>query len=531
MSNQKSLPYSPNYQQMLSISNPKSLVYGGSGLLCILLAIGWLYSIHKENSVMLFFIGFMIFTMIPILTTTIGSLFVKSFDLKKHFNFIKKLHSEIIDVDVIVAMCGEDEVITHNTMQYVKKLVDFENYPVFQKYNVNVFICDDTKDEELANINKLNAESLNFNYIRRPNLGEHKKSGNLNYAVLNGFIKAKYFTIFDADFCPREDYLRHLIPYIEADDKISIVQTPQFFTAEGTNNLQKAAAYNQHLYYRIIQKFREKLGLTGCSGSCAVYRKEAIEKIGGFAKVECSEDVNTGLNTINEGYYIKYIPLILSMGVCPDTLQSFFTQQYRWALGGIELIFTKRLWGLKKLGLKKQLTFAFLNMFYVFNVLGVFLYPVLVCVGLWYAQGLVNPLSWMSLVFLYVFSYIIIPMWNNSKTGFFILPLTFMYSFIHVMAFKDFILNKKMEWIPSNAKLQKNKRFENYLRFLLFFPLIYFIIMFTIVLTNIENWNKMLPALMQCTFILVSCIMAFNLDSRGKYNLQTLIMSFKKDNN
>jgi len=525
---QRVLPTAPTDKQMISISNPASLVYGLSGLVSILLAVLWLYSIHKESTIMLFFIGFMVFTMIPILTTTIGSLFITKFDLKKHFKFITKSNQNIIDVDIFMPICGEDEEITYNTMQHIKKLVDYEEsiLEIFTKYDIKIFVCDDTKDEELSIRNRHNAELLGFNYVQRDNLGEHKKSGNLNNALFN-HSKAKYFAIFDADFCPREDYLRHLVPYLEEDNTISIVQTPQFFTVEGTNNLQKAAAYNQHLYYRIIQKFREKLGLTGCSGSCAVYRRQSMLEIGGFALVECSEDVNTGLNTINEGYHIKYIPLILSMGLCPDTLQSFFTQQYRWALGGIELIFTKRLWGLKKMGLKKQLTFAFLNMFYVFNVFGVFIYPILVCVGIWYAQGLVNPLSWLSLLFLYIFSYVIVPMWNNSKTGIFILPLTFMYSFIHVMAFKDFILNKKMEWIPSNASLNKNKRYENYLRFLLFFPLTYFLIMLTIVFTNIDNFNRMLPALMQCIFILVACIMAFNLDNRGDKNFKTLINSFK----
>jgi cellulose synthase/poly-beta-1,6-N-acetylglucosamine synthase-like glycosyltransferase len=35
-----------------------------------------------------------------------------------------------------------------------------------------------------------------------------------------------------------------------------------------------------------------------------------------------SEDVHTGFNVLNDGWRVKYIPVCLATGVCPDNLSS-----------------------------------------------------------------------------------------------------------------------------------------------------------------------------------------------------------------
>lgn len=41
---------------------------------------------------------------------------------------------------------------------------------------------------------------------------------------------------------------------------------------------------------------------------------------------------------------IKYIPLILAMGICPDEPRSYFMQQYRWCMGTISLVLEIDFW-------------------------------------------------------------------------------------------------------------------------------------------------------------------------------------------
>lgn len=41
---------------------------------------------------------------------------------------------------------------------------------------------------------------------------------------------------------------------------------------------------------------------------------------------------------------IKYVPLPVAMGTCPDDPQTFFMQQYRWAMGSATLVLRKDFW-------------------------------------------------------------------------------------------------------------------------------------------------------------------------------------------
>jgi cellulose synthase (UDP-forming) len=505
---------------MVSLANPRRAFYSSSGILVIMASLGWLLHLHQDRPVMLLFIGFMGLAMLPLMTNVFGALCVGRFDLQAHEERCREFAGkrEVVPVDVLIPVCGEDVELIRNTLRHVGAMRDANSGG---RYQVSVFLCDDTLDPALAVQVRSITEAAGCRYLRRPDPGAGKKSGNLNHALRCGAVTAPFFTIFDADFCPRADWLQQLMPYLEEDPGVSIVQTPQYFTTEGINNLQRAAAYQQEIYYRIVQRLRERLGLAGCSGSCAVYRRRAIDDIGGFPLVECSEDVNTGLLTLNAGYHIRYVPLVLSQGVCPEKLQTFFTQQYRWALGGIELVFTRRLWSLDKLGVKRWL-FCFLNSFYVFNVISALVFPAVVIAGLSLARGAVNPASWLALAALCLFTYVLVPLWNSRRAGLFILPLSFMYSFVHVQVFCDFLTGRKMEWIPSNAQVRRNARFERYLTILFFYPLTYLCAVLGILACHPQNLGRMYPAILQCLLIFGSCLSAFGLDGRFRENLSAL---------
>lgn len=60
-------------------------------------------------------------------------------------------------------------------------------------------------------------------------------------------------TIFDADFCPRSDFLQETLPYF-GDAEIGILQTPQFFRRrEEQTWVEQGAGASQEVFYRMIQ--------------------------------------------------------------------------------------------------------------------------------------------------------------------------------------------------------------------------------------------------------------------------------------
>ncbi len=228
------------------------------------------------------------------------------------------------NVDVYLPCCAEDLSVLRNTFYFTSKME--------WGGNLKVWVLDDADQPEV----KLLAQEFGFEYIVRANRGEMKKAGNLKNAFTA--TTAEFIVIFDADFCPRVDFLEHTVPYM-ADEKVGIVQTPQFFDVKPHMGwLERTAGATQELFYRWVQPSRDRLGGAVCVGSCALYRRSALDAIGGFAQIEHSEDVHTGLALMRAGFETKYVPILVSRGLCPDDLSGFLNQQYRWANGSMTLL-------------------------------------------------------------------------------------------------------------------------------------------------------------------------------------------------
>ena len=190
-------------------------------------------------------------------------------------------------VDIYLPVCNEPLVVLENTWEYIIAL----EYP---KNKISIFVLDDgTDDDGAGDAVKLLAKRFEFNYFRRPNRPQLKKSGNLRFAFSQ--TTGDFFTIFDADFCPRSDFLLETMPYLVADGKRAIVQTPQFFRASNQQTwTEQGAGASQELIYRLMEPSRDRWGAAICVGSNAVYRRAAFEPIGGTFAIDCSEDIYTG---------------------------------------------------------------------------------------------------------------------------------------------------------------------------------------------------------------------------------------------
>lgn len=284
----------------------------------------------------LFVLPIVIILTIHYYTSFTLNLFYKQFDIKKHNRLVKRFWKagNNPSVDVYLPICGEEMDILRNTWKYISQL----EYP-----NKEIYVLDDSK-EDLDEHRRL-AEQYGFHYMSRPNRGEMKKAGNLKYAFER--TSGDFIAIFDADFAPRAEYLRELIPYM-SDRKVGIVQSPQYFSTDASVHASSPLAYGgaraQEIFYRIIQVARDRIGGTHCCGTCAVYRRTALASIGGFVQMTHSEDAHTGLGIQMGGYAIRYIPLAVSIGISPDDPHAFFHQQHRWCLGNMLMLFSGKFW-------------------------------------------------------------------------------------------------------------------------------------------------------------------------------------------
>ena len=72
-----------------------------------------------------------------------------------------------------------------------------------------------------------------------------------------------------------------------------------------------------------------------------VFRRAAIDDVGGIYTDSKSEDVWTSLMLHERGWRSVYIPDVLAVGDAPETIEDYTKQQLRWATGGFEILFTR----------------------------------------------------------------------------------------------------------------------------------------------------------------------------------------------
>jgi cellulose synthase/poly-beta-1,6-N-acetylglucosamine synthase-like glycosyltransferase len=341
-------------------------------------------------------------------------------------------------VDIFLPTCGEDRAVLENTYHHVSKL----DWPG----RLRVHALDDAGSDEVRQL----ARQHGFEYHRRPDRGRLKKAGNLRYGYEHS--DGDFITIFDADFCPRPDFLRELMPYFEEQD-VGIVQSPQYFDVTDRQNwLQRAAGAGQEYFYRWVQPSRDRANGAICVGTNAIYRRAALRRSGGFAQIGHSEDVHTGVNMLKVGYRTRYVPVVLAKGLCPDNLNQFVTQQYRWCTGSMSLLFST---GFHRAPMPVLQRMCFWSGFLYYistavNVLAAPLPPII--------MGLVEP-QWVKptnyifvavAVLIWYFIYPVITSGRGRRIG--ASRLHVVYSFAHATALWHVIRKRSVEWVPTGVR-------------------------------------------------------------------------------
>lgn len=207
------------------------------------------------------------------------------------------------------------------------------------KEKLNIYILDDGCREPIKRF----AEEVGVNYIERKS-SLHAKAGNINHALQK--THSEYIVFFDCDYIPTRAFLQLTVGCFLKNKKLAFLQTPHHFFSEDPFEKNLNPSYQvpneSHLFYDIVQNGNDTWNATYFCGSSGVFRREAMEAIGGMATYSVTEDALTSIKLHEKGYESAYIRIPLAAGLATDSISIHIGQRIRWARGMVQILRMER---------------------------------------------------------------------------------------------------------------------------------------------------------------------------------------------
>lgn len=387
---------------------------------------------------------YLVFTAIYFVISLVVNIHFGGFNLAEHRALVERYANVAAraGIDIFLPTCGEDLNVLTNTWNGVRAL------RAIHQGSIDVYVLDDSDRSEVAQL----ASIFDFKYSVRPSRGWFKKAGNLRHGFnISRPLGHEFVVIFDADFRPRNDFLRELLPYFYADPRVGLVQSPQYFDVRREQSwLQRGAGAVQEFFYRYSQVARQSHDAAICVGTNAIYRRAALNDTGGTALIEHSEDVHTGFNMRMHGWTLTYVPLILAKGVCPDSMDAFFKQQYRWCLGSMSLLGSGKFWR-TRMSFRARMCYFTGFCYYIHTAVSLFFAPIIPLTLLTVESQDMVASRYLLLIPAVLYTFVIFPLWHRSDYGAEVWAVKHVYSWAHLFAIVDVLRGSHMEWVPTGV--------------------------------------------------------------------------------
>ncbi|MEZ0262588.1 MAG: glycosyltransferase [Alphaproteobacteria bacterium] len=230
-----------------------------------------------------------------------------------------------LSVDIFVPAYKEPIGIIRRTVMAAKAI----DYPH------KTFLLDDGKRDEL----KALAEELGVTYLRRPD-NSFAKAGNLNFGLAHS--TADFVMTFDADHIALPHALDVTLGFFD-DEKVAFVQAPQDFY--NTNAFQYILSkrsggiwHDQSYFYNIVLPAGDSIDVATCVGTGVVYRRSALDAIGGIPTETITEDMHTAVRLHKKGFKSVYLNEPIAYGIAAADLDEYCTTRLRWGHGNAHVL-------------------------------------------------------------------------------------------------------------------------------------------------------------------------------------------------
>ena len=235
-------------------------------------------------------------------------------------------------VSIIVPAFNEEM----NAVKTIENLL-LQDYPNFDILFIDDGSTDNTYEIVLAAF--CNHDKVKI--VTKPNGG---KAAALNYGLRN--TKNEYVVCIDADTQLKTDAITQLMK------KMLLPVKSKKITGAVAGNVKVGNENTiltkwQSIEYITAQNFDRRAfdlvnGITVVPGAIGAFRKEAIEKAGGFTTDTLAEDCDLTIRILRNGYRVVNCTEAIAVTEAPETLRQFMKQRFRWSYGIMQAFWKNR---------------------------------------------------------------------------------------------------------------------------------------------------------------------------------------------
>lgn len=225
----------------------------------------------------------------------------------------------------------------YNEMYVAARLIQSVAKLDYPKDRLEIQVLDDSTDEtrQIAHdeVSKLRARGFDAIYVHRQNRKGYKAG-----ALEEGLecAKGEFLLVFDADFIPKPDLLKKLMPHF-SDPGVGMVQGRWGHLNRDYSMLTRVQSMMLDGHFVIEHIARNRSGrFFNFNGTAGVWRKATIIEAGGWQHDTLTEDMDLSFRAQLRGWRFVYVPEAIAPAEIPCEMNSFKSQQYRWAKGSAQ---------------------------------------------------------------------------------------------------------------------------------------------------------------------------------------------------
>jgi cellulose synthase (UDP-forming) len=226
-------------------------------------------------------------------------------------------------LDVFITVCGEPVELVEESLRAALSIA----------YPHGTHLLNDGRLAGKSNWQEIDQLAARYDVpCHTRTTGLRGKAGNLNHALAQ--TTADYVAVIDCDHDAGSAFAHELLGYF-TDPKVGFVTTRQEFYGDRSDLL----GTREPLFFSWFQPAKDAAKAAISTGSGVIYRRAALDSVGGFSEWSIVEDFHTSTRMHAAGWTSVYHPRPVTIGIAPGTAAALVKQRLTWATDSTRVLF------------------------------------------------------------------------------------------------------------------------------------------------------------------------------------------------